>query len=325
MLRVIRTSTASPACVLLSRAAPGALPVTARISTSAGWILASRVVVGSARSGTGALGGAKTAMTKRSQNVAVRLYHGRSLSSSSLQSSSSSPRLVAVLSAPVVAALCAGPTLPRRAVESLARSRGRRLAAARCESRPRTSRRGRDSREDDDDERGSRTSSSVRSRLIRAVRAWLRALQLLLTLGPAAALYPVGRLLSTGSDADGGGSRQLPGWYLDICLRLAESSGAAVVKLLQWASSRPDLFGEPFCAVFERLQDRTTPHGLEHTERALREAYGEKWEDRIRLGEVLGSGCIGQVYKGTIDDKDGMEKEVAIKGMPFLLIRFSCC
>jgi hypothetical protein len=62
----------------------------------------------------------------------------------------------------------------------------------------------------------------------------------------------------------------------------------------QWASSRPDIFGEAFCARFSQLQDNTTPHSWEHTKRIMREAYGIDWEQKIQLNELLGSGCIGQ-------------------------------
>ena len=41
---------------------------------------------------------------------------------------------------------------------------------------------------------------------------------------------------------------------------------------------------------------------------------GEDWKSRIRLTGLLGSGCIAQVYKGTVLDKDGVEHEVAVKG-----------
>ena len=65
-------------------------------------------------------------------------------------------------------------------------------------------------------------------------------------------------------------------------------------QIPKWASSRPDLFGEDFCEVFSRLQDDTTPHELEHTIKILEDAYGKDWENQIQLGEIIGSGCIGQ-------------------------------
>jgi predicted unusual protein kinase regulating ubiquinone biosynthesis (AarF/ABC1/UbiB family) len=149
--------------------------------------------------------------------------------------------------------------------------------------------------------------------------------KLLVAAAPLVALYPLQRLTRqkeapAGAQADAhatflaslGDTQDLrTGWYLRLCLRSVERSGAAVIKLMQWASSRPDLFGKEFCRAFAKLQDDTTPHALRHTEAALRRAHGEDWEERIRLDpRVVGSGCIGQVYKGTIKDLDGREQQV---------------
>ena len=75
------------------------------------------------------------------------------------------------------------------------------------------------------------------------------------------------------------------------------------------------MFGPAFCAVFSRLQDDTTPHAWKHTERALEEAFGEDWNERVRLDQIIGSGCIAQVYKGVVFTEDGKEREVAVKVM----------
>jgi aarF domain-containing kinase len=89
-------------------------------------------------------------------------------------------------------------------------------------------------------------------------------------------------------------------WYYRLCLFSVEQSGATIVKFMQWVSTRPDLFGYNFCLVFAKLQDHTTPHARRHTERMLRDAYGPDWNDTIQLGPVIGSGCIGQVYRGAV-------------------------
>lgn len=103
-------------------------------------------------------------------------------------------------------------------------------------------------------------------------------------------------------------------FYFEVCLKCAERSGAVVIKLMQWAGSRPDLFGQDFCSVFSRLQDHTTPHPWKHTEQLMKAAYGDDWEERIQLGDILGSGCIGQVYRGTILSKEAAEERyVAVK------------
>ena len=174
------------------------------------------------------------------------------------------------------------------------------------------------------------------SYLRRALRMALRAVKLMCTLTPVVAFYPLQRLLQKNppdtSTIDAhtlalSDQYETPvggplGLYLKLCLVCVEYSGAAVIKLMQWAGSRPDMFGHDFCSVFSRLQDDTTPHAWRHTEKVLREAYGDEWRERItiRKDDILGSGCIGQVYKGEVLlDKDGTRKQVAVKGL------FVCC
>lgn len=165
---------------------------------------------------------------------------------------------------------------------------------------------------------------SLRRKILKAFRLWRRFVKLLFTLAPVAALYPLQKLLGSSKSKDenvhdvmmvDSDNVEGPlGWYLRLCLYCVECSGAAVVKLMQWAGSRPDLFGQDFCAVFSRLQDDTTPHSWRYTEKVMRKAYGNDWKDRIQLGNVIGSGCIGQVYDGTIKDAAGEEQRVAVKG-----------
>jgi hypothetical protein len=169
-----------------------------------------------------------------------------------------------------------------------------------------------------------------------------RLLQLSLSLAPVALLYPAYRVLSRRSSVEegkgdahevalggpGGGGEgeegRWTGWYLRMCLGCVERSGAAVIKLMQWAGSRPDLFGHPFCSVFGALQDRARPHSWRHTDRAMARSFGPDWRRRIELGEILGSGCIGQVYRGwvrvaprggdgAVGGGGGEAREVAVK------------
>lgn len=175
-------------------------------------------------------------------------------------------------------------------------------------------------------------------RLVRMIR---RLIKLSLVFSPVVALYPLYWIArqynnsALGNGDDNNTNRgmdaqdlvlrslekaQLPGgmvgWYYKLCLSCVEWSGAACIKIMQWAGSRPDMFGEDFCAVFSQLQDDTTPHSWHHTEEALIETYGENWRDHVRLGELLGSGCIAQVHKGVVvDHQTGEEKQVAIKVM----------
>ena len=166
------------------------------------------------------------------------------------------------------------------------------------------------------------------------VRRGLRMLRRFLTLvgifSPILLLYPIASLLMENQDGQEPRDAreivmstldsydELPkgflGLYYRMCLFSVEWSGAACIKFCQWAGSRPDIFGREFCLLFSRLQDNTTPHAWEHTEDALRIAYGDKWQRKIRLNEIIGSGCIAQVYKGAVLDTRGKEQEVAVKG-----------
>ena len=163
----------------------------------------------------------------------------------------------------------------------------------------------------------------------RALRMLIRAAKLALTLSPVMALYPFWKLLHTKDESvdvhdmalvhDANANAGALSWYLELCLTCVEWSGAAVIKLCQWAGSRPDMFGHDFCAVFSRLQDSTTPHAWRHTERMLRQAYGDNWHERITIRHqnksILGSGCIGQVYKGEVlNQQSGKPMPVAVKG-----------
>jgi len=103
-------------------------------------------------------------------------------------------------------------------------------------------------------------------------------------------------------------------WWFDLLLYCVESNGAALIKLMQWASSRPDIFGQRFCDKFQKLQDDTTPHSWKHTQEILARAYGDDWEEHLKLEpKLLGSGCIGQVYKGRLMNHKSEEQEVAVK------------
>eukprot|EP00814_Leptocylindrus_danicus_P001258 CAMPEP_0116042344 /NCGR_PEP_ID=MMETSP0321-20121206/25625_1 /TAXON_ID=163516 /ORGANISM="Leptocylindrus danicus var. danicus, Strain B650" /LENGTH=533 /DNA_ID=CAMNT_0003522785 /DNA_START=203 /DNA_END=1802 /DNA_ORIENTATION=+ len=153
----------------------------------------------------------------------------------------------------------------------------------------------------------------------RMLRIMYRALELFSIATPLLLLYPFAR--EDGLNADNNAENhpfQIKEWWLQMCLRSVERAGAAVIKLMQWASSRPDLFGVQFSNVFSKLQDHTTPHAWEHTCCKMAEAYGEDWDKKVEIGEVIGSGCIGQVYKGSLltEGADEVnEQPIAIKVM----------
>jgi aarF domain-containing kinase len=44
----------------------------------------------------------------------------------------------------------------------------------------------------------------------------------------------------------------------------------------------------------------------------MQKAFGKNWQEKIELQEVLGSGCIGQVYRGVVQS-NGSKQKVAVK------------
>jgi aarF domain-containing kinase len=164
-----------------------------------------------------------------------------------------------------------------------------------------------------------------------------RMVKLIVTLSPIAVLYPLLLLSSNGRKNDASqnqdahivvnailgdtkdNSREtgIKGWYYRVCLACVESSGACVIKCMQWAGSRPDLFGHEFCSIFSKLQDQTRPHSWSHTEQLLSHSYGPNWHEKVQIpsqqSAIIGSGCIGQVYRGNVKLSDNTWKEVAIK------------
>ena len=82
-----------------------------------------------------------------------------------------------------------------------------------------------------------------------------------------------------------------------------EEAGPTYIKFVQWATTRQDLFSQEFCTHFGQLRDKTRGHGWEATERLLDRELGKDWRSLIDMEqEPIGSGCIAQVYKGTLVD-----------------------
>lgn len=93
-----------------------------------------------------------------------------------------------------------------------------------------------------------------------------------------------------------------------------EAMGPTFIKLAQWASTRPDLFPENLIIRLERFQSSTRTHPWSTAEKTLRDAFGPNWSDTLKIDKVpIGSGCIAQVYKGSLVQKDGSEVPVAVK------------
>lgn len=177
---------------------------------------------------------------------------------------------------------------------------------------------------------------SILSELAWYTRLTWRLLRLLWHLTPIAVLYPFFCLLpaeeSSNNETNIQGivlsssknettstkeslSSTLRSLYYRLALYCTENSGATVIKLCQWAGSRPDLFGADFCRVFSALQDDARPHSIQATEQVLEAEYGSDWKEWLQMGRLVGSGCIGQVHEGTIvkEYKGCTPQKVAIK------------
>ena len=116
-----------------------------------------------------------------------------------------------------------------------------------------------------------RAISIAAFRRVARLRSIARLLYLCAVLGPLVLTLPLSKFSYT-SDA----------WWACCCAAF-ENSGALLIKLAQWSSSRPDLFGEVVCARLKHLQDSTTPHSWRATERALAKRFGDDWRERLRV------------------------------------------
>lgn len=132
-------------------------------------------------------------------------------------------------------------------------------------------------------------SSVGGSRLKRVWMAASRLANLALLTSPLVFLYPLSLVSERGKDAT---------W--SYALWGIEQAGPTWIKLVQWATTRQDLFSPEFCQYFGKLRDETEGHPWADTERILKEELGSAM-DALELDPVpIGSGCVAQVYRGTL-------------------------
>ncbi|KAJ1454107.1 kinase-like domain-containing protein [Pelagophyceae sp. CCMP2097] len=98
-------------------------------------------------------------------------------------------------------------------------------------------------------------------------------------------------------------------WWA-AALYAVERSGATAIKLCQWAATRHDLFPKAMTNRFKALHDDVAPHALAHTHRILAKRLGADWRKDVTLHQVVGSGCIAQVY---LCERRSDGKQVVIK------------
>ena len=76
-------------------------------------------------------------------------------------------------------------------------------------------------------------------------------------------------------------------WW-ELALYIAQFSSPTVMKFLQWASTRRDMFPASFCDRFEAFHEHAPMHSWTQTQDALKTAFGEAWNDVLTPGYVPG-------------------------------------
>lgn len=143
------------------------------------------------------------------------------------------------------------------------------------------------------------------SKIGRVWSATRRLVNLGALVAPMAVLYPLGCL-----------SNKIHQWSWDYALWGIEKAGPTYIKLFQWATTRQDLFSPEFCSHFGQLQDQASGHAWKHTEQLLEEELGDLKHYLELEKEPIGSGCIAQVYRGTLTkaaDQYPEGTEIAVK------------
>jgi len=95
-----------------------------------------------------------------------------------------------------------------------------------------------------------------------------------------------------------------------------EQAGPTWIKLVQWATTRQDLFSPEFCQYFGKLRDETVGHSWKETQDILQREFGEACGALELDPTPIGSGCIAQVYQGRLQEPAGQYQKgtkVAIK------------
>ncbi|ETN68694.1 ABC1 family protein [Necator americanus] len=141
----------------------------------------------------------------------------------------------------------------------------------------------------------ARRSSSF---LTRSYKAPNRCLTLAFRFVPLAATYPLASRVDT--------LREL--WWTCVLLAI-QSSGPTFIKLGQWASTRRDIFSKGFCDRMSILHTKTrSQRHFRDCDNVLDEVFGYGFAESHKKDVFIhiepysiGSGCIAQVYKATVN------------------------
>jgi aarF domain-containing kinase len=93
--------------------------------------------------------------------------------------------------------------------------------------------------------------------------------------------------------------------FLELLVDSIERGGCTTIKYGQWCSMRPDLFPEDVCNALAKLRDSAPVHDFVHTQRQLREAFGQDIDEIFEsfAQAPTASGSIAQVYRGRLHAK----------------------
>jgi ubiquinone biosynthesis protein len=90
--------------------------------------------------------------------------------------------------------------------------------------------------------------------------------------------------------------------------------GPNYVKLGQFLATRPDVVGVAAVKELEALQDRMAPFPRADAVKTIESSFGAPLETVFAsLSEPVAAASIAQVHQGTVRDKDGGERKVAVK------------
>ncbi|KAF0697902.1 Aste57867_11434 [Aphanomyces stellatus] len=146
-----------------------------------------------------------------------------------------------------------------------------------------------------------KTHQTVWQRIVCVVRLLFHCGRLFLLGAPLVLTYPIARL----------GNPDVADWWWRLALACGQRSSPGMIKFLQWASTRRDMFSRHFCDTFEAFHAQCEVHSWEYTLALLTDAFGVSWPSLMELDpRPIGSGVIAQVYRGRWRDSG---EQIAVK------------
>mmetsp|Transcript_20209 Transcript_20209/g.58440 ORF Transcript_20209/g.58440 Transcript_20209/m.58440 type:complete len:550 (-) Transcript_20209:420-2069(-) len=245
--------------------------------------------------------GARSAASTPWSHIAARRYHA--------SSAASAAAVVAQRQADCVARIYA-----RRVLELAALAAASRVNKASLEAIVKPEEWGTVDLEQQRKEFGESISSLGKTKIERLWAAGSRIANLAALASPLTVLVPLAYLT---------GPESKPSHYAwEYAIWSIEKAGPTFIKLIQWATTRNDLFSAEFISKFSRLQDETRGHSWRETEHILKDSFGPNYSDFLvfydsedgdpserrsdrrskRDGDIhpIGSGCVAQVYRAKL-------------------------